>query len=392
MKTELYTTYRLAENILLNNDYQLIHLNLRDNEILLAKSTWKKTKIVRIIQRTFDWSNHLKIDIKSLFQRIHLLNRHFRSRNIEIYNVYVSNLEPVDDWEQLKEPLHVRGKRNTEMNVFYLSENNVEEEQRRLFDQLGIKHEETEMIPTYEGQEEYVRNVQLKLQQSLYAQNEKIKQIFSKGKPYLTFIFIYINLFMYLLLEVNGGSTNILTLIQFGAKENTLIMAGEWWRIITSMFLHIGLLHLVMNMVALFYLGSVVEKIFRSGRYFVIYFLSGIGGSITSFAFNEHVAAGASGALFGLFGALLFFGTLHRQLFLQTMGSNLIAILIINLVFGFLVPQIDMGAHLGGLITGYIASAIVYLPNKKQFLVQIGALLIYIGYLALCTFIRLSVF
>lgn len=388
MKSELYRMYQLVETLLFNNDYELIHLNLRDQEIVLVKSTWKKTKFIRLIQKTFDWRNHLKIDIKSLFQRIASMNFHGRSKKIEIYNVYVSDLEPVDDWKDLKRPLHVQGKSKAEMNVFYLSEDDAKAEQKRLFDQLAVSYDENEFIPTLEEQDAYVRKTQYKLQQMLYEQNEKMKQIFSKGKPRLTFLFIYLNLVMFFLLEISGGSTNIETLIHFGAKENSLIIAGEWFRIVTSMFLHIGLLHLVMNMIALFYLGTVVERIFRSGRFFMIYFLAGIGGGITSFAFNDHVAAGASGALFGLFGALLFFGTIHRRLFMQTMGSNLIAILIINIVFGFLVPQIDMGAHVGGLITGYIASAIVYLPNKKNRLIQFGAFCLYVSFIVSCISVR----
>lgn len=388
--TEQYILYRLIDTILLHTDYKLIHLNLQDQEIFLAKKTWRKTKIIRLVQRTFDWSNHLKHDIRTLFQRIALLNRHLRSKEIEIYNVYISDLEPVDSWEELKDPLHVRGKNHAAMNVFFLSRNDVAKETDRLFAKLAIDAEVINDIPTIAEQEAYVRGVQHKLQQLLYEQNQKVKEIFTRGKPFFTFLFIYLNLFMYFLLEVNGGSTNIQTLIFFGAKENTLILAGEWWRIITSMFLHIGLLHLVMNMVALFYLGTVVERIYRSERFFVIYMLAGIGGSITSFAFNEHVAAGASGALFGLFGALLFFGTLHRQLFLQTMGSNLIAILLINLIFGFFVPQIDMGAHVGGLITGYIASAIVYLPDKKNLLVQTAALTVYGFYIIGCIYLRMA--
>src|SRR5699024_6725176 len=112
-------------------------------------------------------------------------------------------------------------------------------------------------------------------------------------------------------------------------------------------------------------------------RFIYIYFLAGIAGGLTSFALNVSVAAGASGAIFGLFGSLLFFGTIYRDMFRQTMGKNLIFILLINLVFGFMIPQIDMGAHLGGLIGGYIASAIVFVPQQRKASIQFIGLIVY---------------
>src|SRR5690625_7002938 len=101
------------------------------------------------------------------------------------------------------------------------------------------------------------------------------------------------------------------------------------------MFLHIGLLHLIMNMIAVFYLGTLVERIYGSFRFFIIYMLAGIGGGVASFAFSMNVSAGASGALFGLFGALLFFGLIYKRLFFQTFGMNLLFLIGFNIVFGF---------------------------------------------------------
>src|SRR5690625_1388532 len=183
---------------------------------------------------------------------------------------------------------------------------------------------------------------------------------------------------MFFILEINGGSTDVETLIQFGAKYNPYMIDGEWWRLVSSMFLHIGFLHLAMNIVAFYYLGVAVERIYVSSRFLIIYFLAGIAGSLTSFTFAMNVSAGASGAIFGLFGALLFFGIVHKKVFFQTMGRNIITIVAINIVLGFVIPQIDIGAHLGGLIAGFIASAIVYLPREKRITIQFSALILYV--------------
>src|SRR5699024_222098 len=138
-------------------------------------------------------------------------------------------------------------------------------------------------------------------------------------------------------------------------------------RAFTSMFLHIGLLHLFMNMLALYFLGVFLERIYGTKRLIVIYILAGIADMLSSFVFSTSISAGTSGVIFSLFGALLFFGVKYKNLFLQIMGKNVIFILILNLVIGIVIPNIDMGAHLGGLITGFLAATITSLPKKRNY-------------------------
>src|SRR5699024_1131171 len=109
-------------------------------------------------------------------------------------------------------------------------------------------------------------------------------------KPTFVYLFMLISICMFIWLESTGGSTNIQNLIQKGALYYPAILEGQWWRLVSSMFIHIGFLHLIINMVALYYLGIIVEKIFGSKRFFIIYFLAGIGGSIASFTFNQHIS------------------------------------------------------------------------------------------------------
>src|SRR5690625_5355200 len=101
------------------------------------------------------------------------------------------------------------------------------------------------------------------------------------------------------------------------------------------MFLHVGILHFIINMFVLYYLGMTVEKTFGSIRFLIIYFTSGIGGGLASFMFSQSVAAGASGALFGLFGALLFFTFIYKLLFFRTIGYIFFEFLFINFCFLF---------------------------------------------------------
>src|SRR5699024_6687212 len=144
------------------------------------------------------------------------------------------------------------------------------------------------------------------------------------GTTSFTFLLIGINIFLFMFLALRGGSMDVPNLINMCAKYSRDMIEGEWWRAYTTRFLHNGDLCVFINMFALYFLGVLLERIYVTKRFIVIYILSGIGGSLTSFAFSTSISAGASGALFGLFGALLFFGVIYKNLFFQTMGKNVI--------------------------------------------------------------------
>jgi len=375
--TEQFFMYQIAYDLVTKEKYELLHMNLKTNEVWITKQEKRVSKVIRFIPKGFNWKNHLKSDIASVIHRVKTMRNFFRGKSIEIYNMYVTDHEPVDDWEMLKKPMILKEKKQVKMNVFYMTENNAYDEQYRFLNGINVSTNYIPQLPEEIDQENAVNKYRSSLQHLLYEKNKEIKNVFTYGKPYFTYFFILLNFMMFVMIELNGGSMNIENLIQSGAKFNPAIIEGEWWRIVSSMFIHIGALHLLMNMIALYYIGTVVEKIYGSPRFLIIYFLAGIGGGLTSFALNVNVSAGASGALFGLFGALLFFGLMYKQLFFQTMGKNLIFILLINIIFGFLVPQIDMGAHIGGLLTGFFAAAITALPYKKNRPIQLGSFIVY---------------
>ncbi|WP_326847727.1 rhomboid family intramembrane serine protease [Priestia endophytica] len=137
-----------------------------------------------------------------------------------------------------------------------------------------------------------------------------------------------------------------------------------------------------MNSIALYYVGTVVERIYGSSRFLLIYLIAGVSGTIGSFLFSPTISAGASGAIFGCFGALLFFGYKSPKIFFDTLGTNVIMLVLFNIVFGFVVPGIDNAGHLGGLIGGFVAAGAVQLPknqSKRASLVYIVILIIGIG-------------
>lgn len=180
------------------------------------------------------------------------------------------------------------------------------------------------------------------------------------GKPYITYVLLASIVIVWGLMELSGGSSNTQVLLAFGANAGWEILAnGEVWRLFTSMFLHIGFMHLAFNAYALFIFGVEMERLYGSDRYLVVYILSGLLGSLLSFAARgpNVLSAGASGAIFGVIGMNLAYFYMHRDSFghfgRQRMISTVV-IIVINLVFGFTVPGIDNFAHLGGLVGGFV--------------------------------------
>jgi rhomboid protease GluP len=178
-------------------------------------------------------------------------------------------------------------------------------------------------------------------------------------KPFFTYILLGIIVIVFVAMTLAGGSTSNQVLVTFGANVGILIMQGETWRLFTSMFVHIGLMHLLFNAYALFIFGVEMERLYGPDRFITIYILSGLFGSLASFAWRGPMtfSAGASGAIFGIIGMNLAFFLLHRKTFgnfgRQRM-MNTVVIIAINLVFGFTATGIDNFAHMGGLAAGFL--------------------------------------
>lgn len=185
------------------------------------------------------------------------------------------------------------------------------------------------------------------------------------SRNYLTKFLLFLNIFVFIYMSIKGSTTNIYDLIEFGAKYNPLIASGQYYRLITNMFIHIGLIHLLLNTYALKMLGKDIEALYGPTKFTLIYLLAGIWGSLGSFLFSSAVSAGASGAIFGLMGAYLYFGIRRPTIFSARYGMNLITLLIINIVFGLTNSNIDNFAHIGGLIGGHLASWSLGLKGEK---------------------------
>ncbi|WP_042355054.1 rhomboid family protein [Bacillus rubiinfantis] len=375
---EEYIFWRLANTFIVDWGYRIIQLFENHQELWLEKLENKLSPIVRLKLEDIGWSQSLQRDIEWTAANSERIRQQLGRRELQMINIYISEYPPVDEYESLiGDPYILEGDKTRVQTILFAD---------GIFEQ-GFTHlsERLQHMISFPIKDDYAEQAVyiLKEETLTFALNieKEEKAILFNSKPFFTYVFIFIQVAVFLWLQLNGGSTNTATLIKYGAKVNQLIYEGEWWRFATPIFLHIGFLHLVLNTFALYFLGITVERIFGKIRFLLIYLFAGVIGFIASFIFSTNISAGASGAIYGCFGALLFFGLIYPKLFSRTMGMNLLAVLAINLIFSFSASNIDNAGHLGGLLGGFLAAGIVYFPQKKNLIRQLLFLIISIVFI-----------
>ena len=229
-------------------------------------------------------------------------------------------------------------------------------------------------------------------------ENEKAEEIFSKKRPVITYALIIINLIMFIITALDSNdffniSTN--TIYKYGglASVDYLSNVSDYARIITSGFLHAGFIHFIFNMYALYVIGPQIESFFGKFKYAIIYIGSLIFGNLLSLLFlnGNVISCGASGAIFGLLGSLLYFGYHYRVYLSDVIRSQIIPLIAVNLLIGIMLSGINVIAHIGGLIGGYLVSKAVGVKYKSTKVDQVNGIimsLVFAGFLVYMIFFR----
>ncbi|MGL5435908.1 MAG: rhomboid family intramembrane serine protease [Lachnospiraceae bacterium] len=182
---------------------------------------------------------------------------------------------------------------------------------------------------------------------------------------------IIINLIYFVFLEIGGSSEDTLHMLQQGAMYTPYILdRHEYYRFLTAMFMHFGISHLANNMLVLFVLGEHLERALGSAKYFVFYIICGIGANVISMAagMNEPVyavGAGASGAVFGVIGGLLYAVIVNKGRLEDLSTRQLMLVIVFSLYFGFASIDVDNVAHIAGLVIGIVLGAVMYRKPKR---------------------------
>ncbi|MCW6702253.1 rhomboid family intramembrane serine protease [Anaerococcus sp. NML200537] len=173
----------------------------------------------------------------------------------------------------------------------------------------------------------------------------------------VTSALMIINVIVFVLMSLSGGSESIENLIRFGANSKILVGEGDWWRLFTASFIHIGFFHIMFNMYFLYNIGPIFERLYGSVGFLIIYLVCGIFGNLVSYAFGDvyTVSAGASTSLYGLLGIAIGMMLVYRDdAILHSFGASFVSIVVINVIYSFLMPGVGVLGHLGGFVGGFI--------------------------------------
>ena len=220
--------------------------------------------------------------------------------------------------------------------------------------------------------------------------NKIYEDIFKPKNPIITNIIMFTCILYFIFMVFNtNGNLSALNLIKHGANYQPYIKAGEWYRLFSCIFVHASILHLLLNMYALKIIGSQVESYLGKLRYVVVFIVSGLIGSLFSAIFTKGVSVGASGAIFGVLGSLLYFTYHYRIILGNSLKYEILPVVLFNLIIGLFIPGVDISAHIGGLIGGIFTTMAVGVPgkiNKRSIINGVICTFMLIGFLSYILF------
>ncbi len=223
---------------------------------------------------------------------------------------------------------------------------------------------------------------------------KKVENVFKIKKPYVTYFIIFINVLIYLCMSFFGeGSYDNNTLLRYGALfKPYLTELNQYYRLLTCAFVHVGLVHLLFNMYALYIVGAQLESFLGKIQFLAVYLFSAVTGSIMSCVFTENaISAGASGAIFGLLGSLLYFGYHYRVYLGNVLKSQIIPLIVFNLLLGFVLVGVDSAAHIGGLIGGLLITMALGIKYKSSLSKKINGWILTIIYTSFIVYLSFLV-
>lgn len=319
----------------LNEEYEIVRIvsNYIHNDEQLNTDLFRTKQIVKKIKRkTFSF----KMNTLSLFVN---LGDSVNMNNINYSNIDCANLKSIKDIK----------------NYTFITENYP-----TITNEINSKEKGMELF--------------MKITEDINKKNietsNKAEDVFSKKTPYITYILIFINILFYVLSIISNSFYNSMVL------NPSKILNGEYYRLLSCIFMHGGIIHLLCNMYCLYVIGPQVESFFGKIKYIVIYLLSGIIGSLMSLSITNSISLGASGAIFGLLGSILYFGYHYRVYLSQAIKSQIIPLIVLNIFLGFILNGVDNAAHIGGLIGGILVSMMAGVKYKSSTMEKVNGLIL----------------
>ena len=363
---------KLLHYFITKKNYTPIIVQGVENEIWLENLD-SEYKVIRVVNGYIHNDEQLEFDVFKTKRMVKKIKKKTFSLKIKTLNILTDVGENVD-----------RTKTFPDVDIVYY------EDEKKLLKENIIKNSFPDLKDNLEYTEEGLQ-LFFKITDDINSKNRKeameTDRILEPKKPYVTIGILVAICLIYLYIVVTNDN---LFAYLYGVHRAS-IKAGEYYRILTGTFIHVDLIHLLCNAYALFVIGNMVEGYYGRKKYAVIYLVSAITGSLLSISMSEGISIGASGAIFGLLGSLLYFGYHYRVYFGSVIIARIIPVIIINLAIGFMISGIDNFAHIGGLIGGFLVSKALGINSKDKKSDKINGIvmtIIYIGFLVFLGIMR----
>ena len=362
---------KLLHFLITKKNYSPIIVQGVENEIWLENLDADDYKVIRIVNSYIHNDEQLDFDAFKTKRMVKKIKRKTFSLHIKTLSILTDIGENVNRDKTYE---------NIDL-VFYDNEEN-------LINNSFIKNSFPDLKSNLKYSEDGFQ-LFLKITQEINMKNHKddveTNHILEPKKPIVTSIIIGLLTIIFLI----GLFGNSDTIVYYFGVNRLFIRNGGYLRLLTGTFIHVDILHFLCNCYSLYVIGKMAEGYYGRGKYILIYLVSAIAGSLLSIAMSDELtfSIGASGAIFGLLGSLLYFGYHYRVYFGNVLIKQIVPVIIFNLLIGFTVSGIDNFAHIGGLIGGFLVSKAVGINSKDKKSDKINGIILTVIYMAFLTFL-----
>ena len=364
-------TMKLLHYFITEKNYNPIILQGVDNEIWL-ENLEEDCKVVRIVSNYIHNDEQFSFDVFKTKRIIKKIKKKTFSFRINVMSIFLDMGDNVT--KEINEDPSL-------MAIKVKDEEDIHKSDliKKIFPDLDSKMEYSE-----DGIELFAK-ITSDINKHNREDASRLEKLFKNKGPYITYFLIAVNIIFYVVPILFNQYDNVI--LDF-CVHGVSIRAGQYYRLLTGIFLHGGFLHLFLNCYSLYVLGSQIENFFGKVKFIIVYLFSGLIGSLFSMTFNPSAGSiGASGAIFGLMGALLYFGYYYRVYLGNVVKSQILPLILINLSFGFLTQGVDNSAHIGGLIGGIIISRALGVQDKTSNFEKINGWIITFIFTAFITYL-----
>lgn len=339
---------KLLHYFITEKNYNPIILQGVENEIWLENLN-SECQVVRIVSGYIHNNEQFGFDKFKTQRIVKKIKKKTLSLNINVLSIFVN----LGDNVKFDEPVS---------NLFWVRASDEKDLEKSSIIKKKFPDLPKKLIYNEKGVELFMK-ITKDINKHNQEDSKKVEKVFKPKFPTVTYAILAINIIVFIIPLLYGQSEAMIA--QF-CVHGPSIRYGHYYRLFTGMFLHGSIFHLIFNSYALYVIGSQIESFLGKFKFLIIYLAGGLMGSLFSITFNGNAASiGASGAIFGLMGALVYFGYHYRVYLGNVIKSQIIPLIVFNLVLGFVMSGVDNSAHIGGLIGGTLATISLGIKDKS---------------------------